>query len=477
MDLPFGNELPELDVLIVGAGLSGLTSAVKILNKVDTLNVKIIEEGSMPGGQLSSEGNRFVQQDQSELIAFLTQLNVAVNERKESDRNESLNRCWELDRGLTSTLAKFELWRYIHMLDLRMNKFDSRYKYRTRIPTMERHICQNLFFSLSRKFMYNLVTLASGVSAKDIKYDEFMCLCSTSGGLSVLVDLYLTMPKSLLSLSCRSLLRALLEKLRHNEIQYDAKAIKVQHFKNYVLVTDSTGQRHIAQAVILAIPWNKVESLEFEPQLPRHYRTIGRGKAKRQTGQITQFFLRYDHSYWITQGYSGLFLNVDPFVVGYESNSLHYSGYMLHTEEQAGTVRDTVLDVLAEQFGEEMLDPMNYKQLTCELSSTLHTPQVKPWNRVIWSSSASAANSNRNLMGGAVESGLRAAINALFVIRPQVVEWQDLSDVHERNRYAGVSTSYISGLLSRLNLYNIAYYSVFVVGLICVLSYSYNQSV
>lgn len=134
MDLPFGNELPELDVLIVGAGLSGLTSAVKILNKVDTLNVKIIEEGSMPGGQLSTEGHRFVQQDQSELIAFLTQLNVAVNERKESDQNESLNRCWELDRGLTSTLAKFELWRYIHMLDLRMNKFDSRYKW---VETLE----------------------------------------------------------------------------------------------------------------------------------------------------------------------------------------------------------------------------------------------------------------------------------------------------------------------------------------------------
>lgn len=37
--------------------------------------------------------------------------------------------------------------------------------------------------------MRNLVTLTSGVSAKDIKYDEFMCLCSTSGGLSVLVDL------------------------------------------------------------------------------------------------------------------------------------------------------------------------------------------------------------------------------------------------------------------------------------------------
>ncbi|XP_023167296.1 uncharacterized protein LOC111597012 isoform X2 [Drosophila hydei] len=476
MDLPFGNELPELDVLIVGAGLSGLTSALKILNKVDTLNVKIIEESPVPGGQLCSEGKRFVKQDQSELMAFLNQQNVTVDEAKEYDKIESLSRCWQLDRGLTSAPAKLELWRYINMLDNRMKKFDSRYKYRKRIPTMESHICKNLFFNLSRKFMYNLVTLASGVSAKDINFDEFMCLCSASGGVTLLVELYLTMPKSVQSLSCRTLLDTLLEKLNQNEIQCDVKAIKVEHFKNYVQVTDSTGQKHIAQAVILAIPCDKVNALQFEPQLPKNFRTVARGKEEKPKGQITEFFLSYDNSHWIDQGYSGQFLNVDPLVVGHESNSLEYSGYMLHTNGQADNVRDTVLDMLAAQFGDEMLNPVDYKQLTCELSSALHKPQVKPWNRIIWSSSASAATSNRNLMGGAVESGLRAAINALFIIRPQVVGWQDLSDVHERKNHSRDSPNYFLSLISRLNLYNVTFYSVFVVGLICLLGYGYNHS-
>ncbi|XP_064550625.1 probable flavin-containing monoamine oxidase A isoform X2 [Drosophila montana] len=452
MDLPFGNELPQIDVLIVGAGLSGLTSAVKILSKEHSLNVKIIDEHSNPGGQLRGEGTRFSDQD-----------------------DQTLSRCWELDRGLTSAPAKFELWRYINMLDMRMKKFSSvRYEFRERIPTMERHICINLFFNLSREFMYQLVHLVTGMPASEINYDEFMALCSTSGGLNVLIDLFLAMPQSVLTLSSKKLLEILHEKLKYTEILNNVKAVKVEHFKNYVQVTDSHGKKHKAEAVILAIPWDKVNKLQFEPQLPKQYRIPSR-RTKKSKSMITQYSMRYNKSFWISQGYSGQFLNITPLVVGYEHNSIEYCGYMLHTVEEADSVRGTVLDLLAAQFGEEMLEPLHYKQETCELNTAMHKAQIKPWHRVIWSSSAAAATRDRNLMAGAVESGIRAAINALFVIRPQVVCWRDLQDVQDKNRYAGPSPGYFSGLLSRLNLYNITFYGVFVIGLICLLNFGYGS--
>lgn len=124
MDLPFGNELPQLDVLIVGAGLSGLTSGVKILAKEHSLNLKILDECSKPGGQLGTQGLRFVNKEQTDMINFMSQLNVTLRAREEAD-GCNLERCWALDRGLMSTPVKFELRRYINMLDLRMKKYSS----------------------------------------------------------------------------------------------------------------------------------------------------------------------------------------------------------------------------------------------------------------------------------------------------------------------------------------------------------------
>ncbi|XP_032597492.1 probable flavin-containing monoamine oxidase A [Drosophila grimshawi] len=473
MDLPFGNDLPELDILIVGAGLAGLTSAIKILSKDSSLNMRIIDENRKPGGQLGSNGSRIVNKEQTELIAFLSQLNVAVRQRNLN--TDQLNRCWELDRGLTSTPASFELWRYIEMLDLRMKKFNGlHFQFRKRVPTMERHISTNLFFNKSRQFMFNLVLLTSGLPASEINYDEFMCLCSSSGGLSILVDLFMRLPSTLMDVSCKDLLEGLLKKLKHTDIRSGVKAVELEHFKNYVQLTDSKGDRHIAQAVILAIPWNKVNQLRFKPQLPQQFRDFSR-ISRQSKFVITQFTIDYDKSYWLSKGYSGNFMNMKPLVVGYEQNKNEYGGYMLHdTDVETATVRDTILDLLAEQFGKEMLDPLEYKEEICELNTAVNKPQTRPWHRIVWSSSAAVATNNRNLMGGAVESGIRAAINALFVIRPQVVGWRDLLDVQQKDRYAGISPGYFASLLSRLNLYNITFYGIFVLGLICLLNFGYD---
>lgn len=124
MDLPFGNQTPELDVLIVGAGLSGLSSAVKILAKESSLRLRIIESNETLGGQLGENGVRFIDSDQQDMLSFLNL--VQLNPRQRRSDSSRLRRCWDLDRGLTSLPAKFELNRYINMLELRMSKFRSK---------------------------------------------------------------------------------------------------------------------------------------------------------------------------------------------------------------------------------------------------------------------------------------------------------------------------------------------------------------
>ncbi|XP_034116651.1 putative flavin-containing monoamine oxidase AofH [Drosophila albomicans] len=475
MDLPFGHASPDLDVLIVGAGLSGLTSAVKILAKENSLNMKILDECSTPGGQLGTQGVRFVNSEQTELLTFLNQMNVPLQERIENERMQ-LKRCRDLDRGVLAMPIKFELTRYINMLDMRMKKFSSlRFPLQKRSMTMERHICSNLFFQRSRQIMFNLVELCSGLAANQIKYDEFMCLCSCCGGLGVMIDLYIDMPNSLMEVSCKQLLDSMLEKVKSIDILQNTCVAKVKHFKDYAEVISVNGTKYTAQVVILALPWDRVMQLDFEPPLPKLYQKISTSKPEPKT-LLTQFHIRYSRSFWIYHGYSGDFSKIEPFIVGFAHPPAAYSGYILHTEGELISVRDTVLELLAEPFGEEMLSPLEFNQQTMLLSTAMIKPQTKPWLRIIWSGSASVATRNRNLMGGAVESGIRAAVNALYVVRPQVVSWRDLSDVQDKKLYEGVSFSRTSSLLSRINLYNFTFYSVFVIGLIVLLNFGYRQS-
>ncbi|KAH8382652.1 hypothetical protein KR009_004638 [Drosophila setifemur] len=477
MDLQFGTQTPELDILIVGAGLSGLASAVKILSKESSLKMRIIEANGKLGGQLGDNGTKLLDGNQHDMLAFLAIIQHTPRRRR-SD-NSRLKRCWDLDQGLTALPAKFELWRYINMLDLRMSKFRSKkFSLRHRVPNMEHHICHHLFFNKSRSFMLNLVELVCGSPANEVDYDVFMAVCSSCGGINNLMDFYFTCPSSFYEISTGALIENILELLQFTRITQNCKAVKLEHFKNYVQVTDAEGQKHTAQAVILAMPWNKVQKLQFEPPIPKAFlppRSTKAGKKPRR--MISQFQLQYGKSYWAEMGYSGNFLRSAPLVSSHECRMSTICGYMLHSPEEQDSVIEMVTDLLAGEFGEEMRQPLECQCSTDELSVSLHKPQVKPWYRIIWSSSSAVGTNYRSLMGGAVQSGFRAAVNALFVVRPQVVSWRDLPNEGERNSFDQDNSGRLTGLLSRLNLYNVTFYSLFVLGLIWLLNFGYARAI
>lgn len=80
---------------------------------------------------------------------------------------------------------------------------------------------------------------------------------------------YFTYPTSFYEISTQMLIENILEQLQFIKIILNCRAVRLEHFKNYVQVTDDQGNKHTAQAAILAIPWNKVQKLHFEPRIPR----------------------------------------------------------------------------------------------------------------------------------------------------------------------------------------------------------------
>lgn len=273
---------------------------------------------------------------------------------------------------------------------------------------------------------------------------------------------------ALLEFSSKDLLHKLMYNLRNIEIVCGRKANVINQYRDYVEVRDSENEYHIAEAIILAVPFNCIQNICFNPTLPVELQTPA-VSADNEKFVITSFLARYSEGYWRIKGFSGSFIKLEPLLIAHEYRSTVYSGFMIHEEGIEPLVKSIVLHEFAKIFGQEMLLPKEFQQSSYNLNNMSHLPLTTPWNRIIWSSSAAAGTCYRGHLGGAVQSGLRAAMNALLLCRPQIVTWQDIVEIHCHKYLHRRETSWTS-IFSTWNLYNTCSYSVFICGLVLILT-------
>lgn len=111
----------EYDVVIIGAGVSGLVAAYSLLNKLPDLKLLIIEKEESSGGQIYSGaegelGGRWFSEDHNELMDLCKELKVCV--RKHQSVPKYLLDVYEIDKSCFSFLARFELKRFFKKIDL-----------------------------------------------------------------------------------------------------------------------------------------------------------------------------------------------------------------------------------------------------------------------------------------------------------------------------------------------------------------------
>lgn len=114
------NHKTMYDVIIVGAGLSGLVTVYYILKKTPTLKLLIVEKEMECGGQITDrfacEDNRWMSLDQKQLISLCKELNVAYV--KYPCVRKSFRHILEFEKNRFALLAQWELQRFVNYFDL-----------------------------------------------------------------------------------------------------------------------------------------------------------------------------------------------------------------------------------------------------------------------------------------------------------------------------------------------------------------------
>lgn len=116
------------DVIVVGAGLSGLVAGHKILSKEPTLKILVLEAATRIGGQIMSWhegelGARTVADDHHHIRKLCGDLNISlesivVGGEQTISGSGQLKRSWQIDEGFFAKLARFEVRRFIDYCDL-----------------------------------------------------------------------------------------------------------------------------------------------------------------------------------------------------------------------------------------------------------------------------------------------------------------------------------------------------------------------
>lgn len=455
----------ESEVVIIGAGISGLVAARKLITKVPSMKITILEESSVIGGQvyqtqsMGDLGGKYISLDHYHIIELLENLDMEIYPK---ERTENLKRKSSLDTGIFSFLINFEVNTIIREIDIKCRKYRfGLYKTHEKEEQMEDFIQSRLVFSRSKKFLRFLVRLVCGVNSHEASVPEFMSNCSSCSGLTSIMNVYMNDSEFNYEFDTHGLLEKLVEHTKEVTIYTGCKITQIIQASDSYVLNDSGGTHFKTRVVVLAVPWSDVMNINIYPALPKELNVpIFPSKY-----MMSSFLIQYDKPHWRAKGFSGSsFQDGELPLVCYEVNVSTIYGFILHHEDNLNLVdKPYICRTLSKTFGPEMNNPAAFSMRSFLQATILNVPQVSAYGHIVWGSSCTSTV-YRGLLDGAVQGGLRAALNVLSLLHPQTVNYEDYKEVKKADAIFE-KVGWLTNLTCSINIKNTSYTLLGLLGL------------
>lgn len=446
---------PDHDVVIIGAGLAGLTAATRLVDR--GLNVCVFEArdrvagrnegGTFANGQPIELGGQWVGPTQDEVLKLIEDLGLetfTVYDEGESllAHNGKLSRGDSENFGLPPGSAR-ELIRVIELIDTICASFDLERPWASpeaeRLDTMTTRewLDRNCHDDLAREFLEVMLVTLLSAEAEEYSALHFLFYMASGGGLHRLMITIGGAQEARVLGGTHQISERLAERLGEvvnlNEEVVGVRYTDMADPATSRISIDTTHKTVTAKRVIVAIPPMLAGRLRYEPPMPANRDAL---TALVPAGYVIKFQAMYETPFWRDEGLSGEVLSLDHSVSltydngvpGSEKGILvgfveghHAKDFNKLTEDER---RERMLHDLAEFFGPQAKAPIDFLQrnwneepftrgcyggrLGTGVWTQLGEYLREPVGPIHWASAETAAVWS-GYMDGAVRSGQRAA--------------------------------------------------------------------
>lgn len=478
----------EYDVVVVGAGLSGLCAAVRLKQADSSLRIVVLEAKERIGGRTLSIrlrsargtdvwdlGGQWVSSSQPHILTLLEDLGLQTYQQN-VDGTKLMQvvgqdiKSYNHSIPQISFLAALELHRYIQRVESLCQEvsIDDPYQH-PEAALLDGMTCESykntyLQSDAAKELMDIAFRVTFGCESARLSALYFLWYSRAAGSMMNLFKASRGTAQELkVEGGTQQICHLLSMKVGTENIylSHPVERIVQDEDRDIVTVITENGQSFRAAKVIMALPVSEAVKLKYTPPLPEPRRVL---YANMPMGHLTKFVVTYERPFWREKGYSGEIVtgggiplvadcDTGPLGVVYD-NTTHKGSPALvgfiagHQGIQWSTQtpeerKSAVLLSLAKFFGTEAAQPLEYAEKIwseepynggCPVN--LATPGMMqyfnkhlrmPLGRIYWAGTETSTVWC-GYMNGAVQAGWRAAKEVLHDIRPGSMTEKDLYD-------------------------------------------------
>ncbi|XP_047112365.1 probable flavin-containing monoamine oxidase A [Schistocerca piceifrons] len=471
------------DIAIIGAGLSGLTAAYRILKKDPSLRVIVLEAKDDVGGRTQTVllkvagggkepfdvGGQWVDSGQDDIMLLLDELEITSfpqyrDGKKVFEFGAHLKTEDNCFIPACSWYCRFQLNSFVRKVENIMKRInwneplEDPYVKELDSMTLETFLNCHLQTQLAVGIMKSFIQTCIGAESSQISALYFISFVNGKQGFINKLKLIFPGDDTQRIMNGAHYISMRLAEEIGDSLELGDNVIEVVQLDETVDIMTASQKLYRCQYAIMAIPPSEVQKIYFMPPLPaQHKKLLDHFPA----GHMIKFVATYNEAFWREKELSGEAVSdggLDPaeFPIsmtydlttpgGHPAIGGHITGsqmdsFILRSAEKR---KQLVLHHLLKLFGEEALRPIDYVEknwceelyiggcpiqyLTPGVMSCKHFMR-QPFIRVYWAGTE-AAVSWFGYMNGAVQAGNVAALETLYQLRPQCLTALDLIQVH-----------------------------------------------
>lgn len=323
------------DVIVVGAGLSGLTAAYRLLQHDASLRILILEAKDRIGGRILSItlkggnsddlwdlGGHWVGRPQIHIVKLMRELDIEVHEQhsngvKLARLSDGKIRKYTTSIPITSPFSPLDVYFLLNKADklckgVKLDEQPMSEKSRTLDSLTVENFKQSQCWTEGAKELFDsAIGVIFGAHPSQISMLFYLHYCQCAGGIYPLLESGKGSGQEWkVKGGAQSISLKLLENIGEESVWLQEPVDEIKQASNVITVTTKTGKTISSKYVIMAIPPHQAMCVNFTPSLPFNKKHL---LHHMPVGHLIKFVITYVTPFWREDGLSGEVVSYDNF--------------------------------------------------------------------------------------------------------------------------------------------------------------------